>query len=290
MAQKTSSHVKAQTVNPGQKMTFTYEIFNTNAVAVTLEVVEQLPEHITYLSGAQNVSGNTLRWEVTVPAEERVQVSYQLKVNKTAPCGAVIQSANSTVGGVRMGCPGVQVRRTLTDAQRQRLIAAIGAFRENENTLTGLELVNKLYEEATGVAGIFAQTDAQAVAEGPEGIFAKKQMSPEEQPLQVYQLNTGSTYQRMVAPTLYGGYRMWTPMWQHDRTRLPKEQDLQVGDVLIGRTLTGAVLYLYAGEQLGFVDLTTAALEPDTLTAQRQLESLPGYGYYFAILRPSMAL
>lgn len=290
MAQKTSSHAKSQTVNPGEEMTFTYQLYNTNDTAVTLDVVENLPENTTYISGAETVSGSTLSWKVTVPANARVAVSYKLKVNDDVAYGTTIRSTDSTVGGVTVKCPGVQVRRTLTAAEQAKLIQAVKDTRTNGNTLTGLELVNKLYETATGKANIFVSTDIVAVTEGADGIFAKKQMSTESNPRQIYQMNTGSVYNNLVAPTLYGGYRMWTPLWQHDRIRLPQEHDLQVGDVHIGRTLSSRNIYLYAGPELGFVNMNKTTLDADTVSVALRLERLHGYGYYFAILRPSMGL
>ena len=290
MAQKLSSHSKAQTVNPGQEMTFTYEIYNSNNTAVTLEILEQLPDHTTYVSGAETVSGRNLSWQVTIPADSRVQVSYKLKVDENTPYGSAIQSTASTVGGVTVKCPAVQVRRTLTAEEQEKLIQAAKEMRASDNTLTGLALANKLYEAATGEADIFASTDIETVMEGTDGVFAKKQMSTETNPRQIFMMNTGSIYQDMLAPTLYGGYRMWTPRWQQDRTRLPKEHDLQVGDVLIGRILSSRVIYMYLGEELGFVNLSTATLDASAVTAEKQLERLLGYGYYFAILRPSFAM
>ena len=290
MAQKLSSHSKAQTVNPGQEMTFTYEIYNSNNTAVTLEILEQLPDYTTYVSGAETVSGRNLSWQVTIPADSRVQVSYKLKVNENTPYGTAIQSTASTVGGVTVKCPAVQVRRTLTAEEQEKLIQAVVDMRASNNTLTGLALANKLYELATGEADIFASTDIETVMEGTDGVFAKKQMSTETNPRQIFMMNTGSKYQDLVAPTLYGGYRMWTPRWQHDRTRLPKVHDLQVGDVLVGRILSSRVIYMYLGEELGFVNLSTATLDPGAVTPEKQLERLLGYGYYFAILRPSFAM
>lgn len=291
MAQKLSSHTKSQTVNPGDEMTFTYEIYNTNDAAVTLDVVETLPANTTYVSGAETVDGTTLSWKVTVPADSRVTVSYKLKVNEDAAYGTAIQSTDSTVGGITVKCPAVQVKRTLNAQEQARLVQAVKDMRaDGTNTLTGLALVNKLYETATGTANIFASTDIEVVTEGDDGIFAKKQMSTETTPRQIFQMNTGSLYNGLVAPTLYGGYRMWTPMWQHDRARLPQEHDLQVGDVLIGRTLSSRVMYMYLGQELGFVNMNKTTLDTDTITVDQRLERLHGYGYYFAILRPSITL
>lgn len=286
MAQKLSSHAKSQTVNPGDEMTFTYEVYNTRDSAVTLEILERLPANTTYLSGAETVDGDQLRWQVTVPAEGRVQVSYKLKVNEGTAYGTVIQSTDSTVGGITVKCAPVQVRRTFTAAEQVAMIEKVKQLRAEGNTLTGLALANEIYKAATGEI-LFASTDIEAVTEGADGIFAKKQMSASRQ---IFEMNSGSHYENLVAPTLYGGYRLWTPLWQHDRARLPREHDLQAGDLLIGRTLSSRVMYLYLGQEFGIVRLTTATLDADTIAPAARLERVHGYGYYFAILRPSFAL
>ena len=283
MAQKLSSHAKSQTVNPGEEMTFTFEIYNTRSTSVTLEIRDTLPAGTTLVSGQ-------LQHTVTVPAEERVKISYTVKVNADVPYGTVIQSTDSTVGGVTVKCAPVQVKRSFTAAEQAAMIEKVKQLRsDGSNTLTGLALANEIYKAATGET-LFASTDIEAVAEGADGIFAKWKMSTETTKRQLYKVNTGSRYQKLVAPTLYGGYRMFTPQWQHDRTRLPQEHDLQVGDLLIGRTLSSRVIMMYLGQELGFVNLNKATLDADTVAVALRLERLHGYGYYFAILRPSFAL
>lgn len=283
MAQKLSSHTKSQTVNPGENITFTFEIYNTRSTPVTLDISDKRPENTTLVSGQ-------LQQQVTIPAEGRVKVSYTVKVNADVPYGTVIQSTDSTVGGVTVKCAPVQVKRSFTAAEQAAMIEKVKQLRaDGTNTLTGLALANEIYKAATGET-LFASTDMEAVAEGTDGIFAKWKMSTETTKRQLYKVNTGSKYQKLVAPTLYGGYRMFTPLWQHDRTRLPQAHDLQVGDLLIGRTLSSRVMLLYLGQELGFVNLNKATLDADTVAIALRLERLHGYGYYFAILRPSFAL
>ena len=289
MAQKLSSHSKAQTVNPGETMTFTYEIYNTNSTAVTLDITETLPQELHYLSGTATVSGNHLSWQVTVPADTRVQVSYTAQVNGATPYGTTIQSLDSTVGGVTVKCAPVQVKRTFTATEQAAIIEKVQQLRAGGNSLTQLALANEIYLAATGET-LFDSTDITTVCEGDDGIFLKWKMSTETTKRQLFQVNTGSKYQKLVAPTLYGGYRMYTPMWQQDRTRLPQPDDLQIGDLLVGRTLSSKVTWLYLGQEMGFVNLSKATLDADTITAAQRLERLHGYGYYFAILRPSFAL
>lgn len=286
VAQKISSHTEAQTVNPGDQMTFTYKLYNANKTDVTLDIAETLPQNTTYVSGAQTVNGNQLGWTVTVPAGQRVSVSYTLKVNEDTAWGTQIQSTDSTVGGITVKCDPVQVRRTLTSQEQAALVETVKQLRAEGNTLTNLALVNQIYEQALGVQNVFESTDIATVTRGTTGCFKNYKTYSGKQ---IYQCNPDSIYTDLIAPTLYGGYRLHTPNFTYDRIRLAKVHDLQVGDVLISKTLSSESAMMYLGEELGFVKMD-AELTADTAAIEKRLERLLGYGYYFAIMRPSMGL
>ena len=72
-----------------------------------------------------------------------------------------------------------------------------------------------------------------------------------------------------------------------DRTRLPRENDLIVGDVLLVKFMSGEAMYLYVGEGK-FINLNT--LKDDTFTASARLARMPSAYNYFVILRPSFGL
>ena len=101
----------------------------------------------------------------------------------------------------------------------------------------------------------------------------------------------------MVAPTLYGGQRLYTSLWTHDRTRFVYEGDLVVGDIIVRRlSSTDYVAYMYVGGNKLF-SLTTAA--DDTKALDDRLELLIARYYenghdttshYFAVLRPSLTM
>ena len=281
VAEKLPSHVRAQTADLGEEITFTYAMHNTNDRAVTLEVTETVPGELEWVSGGVR-SGNSLYWSVNIPAGGRASVSYTAKVKKDVAYGTEIQSTESYVGGVRVKCEPITVGKKLTQAETQALIEAYRRVRTEGTTLTGLELVNALYEEVVGRRP-FDSTSFVTVTRGTEGCFEVYNSSAS-----LYRLNADGDYAKLLVPGLYGGYRLWASEFANDRTRLARPQDLQVGDVLLGKTLSAETVWMYLGEELGFVNMGT--LEADTATVAGRLERLLAYGYYYAIMRPMQAL
>ena len=280
VAEKLSSHVRAQTADKGETVTFTYALHNLNDKAVTLRIAETLPTQLEYVSGG-TVNGNQLNWTVTVPAYGRASVSYTAKVKTNVAYGTKIQSTESFVGGVRVKCEPITVGKKLTAAEQTALIAAFNTAKEKGTDLTGLALVNELYKQATGVENVFATTDFAEVTRGEDGCF-KFYMTYSNKT--IYQLNPAGSYAKLLAPSLYGGYRLWASEFANDRTRLARVQDLQIGDVLLGKTSSAEVVMLYLGEDIGFINMGTLAA--DTVSTANRLERLLAYGNYYAIMRP----
>ena len=289
IAEKLSSHVRAQTADHGQEITFTYAMHNIGNQEATLEIRETVPSELEWVSGGDR-SGDTLTWTVTVPAGKRASVSYTAKVKDSVAYGTEIQSTDSTVGGVTVKCEPITVGKTLTDTQQTALIQAYKDAVANGTELTGLALVNELYKQATGVENIFASTTHKTVTEGTEGCFVFYTTNASSS---VFKLNPDGDYAKLLVPSLYGGYRLWASEFANDRTRLAKEQDLQIGDVLLGRVSTSVSsvtrpIYLYLGEEIGFINMNS--LQPDTVSVSVRLERLLAYDYYYAIMRPMQAL
>ena len=290
MAQKLASHSPAATVNRGEEMTFTFEIFNTNTKSVKLDVHDSVPANAVYVGGAQKESGGKLSWTVEIPAGERVSLSYKVKVRDDAPYGGEIVS-ESTVGGIAVNCPAVQIRRTLTEAEQKALVDAVKALRAEGSKLASLELVNEIYKRALGVEKIFTDTDFAVITRGEEGIFQNYTVNGTKQQAggkDVYTTHAEGKYWNLLAPTLYGGYRLHTEKYTFERVRLPKEHDLIPGDIILGKTSSSESIVMYIGEDI-CVSMK-ADMPNDSVGIDMRLERLHGYAYYYAILRPSMAL
>ena len=283
VAEKISSHVRAQTADKGEIITFTYALHNINSEDVTLKIKETVPSQLEYISGGTQ-EGNQLSWIVSVPAHGRASVSYTAKVKDTVAYGTKIQSTESYVGGVRVKCEPITVGKKLTPVQQSALIDAFNKAKTEGTSLTGLALVNELYKQATGVENVFASTDFATVTRGENGCF-KFYMTYSNK--SIYQLNPAGSYAKLLVPSLYGGYRLWASEFANDRTRLARVQDLQIGDVLLGKTSSAELVMLYLGEDVGFINMGTLAA--DTVTAAARLERLLAYGNYYAIMRPMQA-
>ena len=272
------------TVNPGDTITYTFVINNTNYEEKTLTVTDKIPANTVYVSGAQNLDGDTVSFNVTVPARTKIEVSYTVRVLESVPYGTEITAKDALISGVPFKTYSTFVRRTLTADEQAGIINEINKLQSSFTSLRGFELLNEVYKNVLGIE-VVADTVTEVVASGENGVFTAEGM-PTVSDKQTYRLNLGSTYCNLVAPSLFGGRRINTGDMIDVRTELPLREHLVVGDLILGRTLSSYVLYLYVGDNL-CISLTS--LSVDSLQVETRLERLHGYGYFFAILRPSFA-
>ena len=288
IAEKLSSVGNAVSVNAGDEITYTFSIKNTNSHDVTLAISDIVPENTEYVSGADTVDGDNLSWSVTVPAGESVSVSYTVRVKTDAAFGDEITSDSAKIGGVLFKSYTTYVRRTLTEAEQESILAAVAALRAEGTTLKGLALVNEIYKRALGVEGIFADTALLTVTEGAEGIFTTEGVNKLSNGNQPFTLSSSGKYLDMLIPSLFGGRLLSTGHRDNRRTAMAVESNLVIGDVVLGRTLSSTSVFMYVGGD-NFLNLGNG-IATDTLTVKERLERIPGYGNYYAIVRPSFAL
>lgn len=272
-AEKLSSHASSTSVNPGDEITFAFAVYNSNENSVTLNINDTVPANTTYVSGDLTANGNELSLSLTVPAGEKKTVSYKVRVKEDTAEGRYIISDSGTVGGVKVECPDIIVKNTLTLSDKEKLTASINAHKDT--TLTGPALANSIYNTAFETGDLFTES---TVLDVMNSVFAS---TTEKEGY--YVLNEESAYYPMVVPKLYGGRYFYSTTYQYDRVRLPKPHNLIAGDILIARTSSAQYMYLYDGTNL--LNLTDGSLAEND-TAYR-LERLISYQYYFAILRPS---
>ncbi len=283
VAQKVASHTLANTVTAGDTITYTYKIRNTNDKAVTLEIKDTVPANTTYVSGGEIVNGDELSWTVTVPADESVEVSFTVRVNEGLAKDTLIQSTAGTVGGVKFTTRDITVANTLTAEQQEAIKTATQELIAEGTTLRDFEFVNAVYERALGVENIFESTDSLVIAtDETDGVFDTTGTTATP-----YWLATEGKYREMVAPTMYGGRKVDSNLWDKNRIRLPKPEHMVVGDVLIYRTSSATNIYFYNGEK--FIKLTSTIAD-DTASAKSRLAYTLAVGNYFVVLRPSMTM
>ena len=262
LAEKLCSHESSgRTVNPGEKITYSFSITNTNSQAVTLEAENRIPEHC-------EEAGKLLSWQITVPAGRRETVSYTARVSGDAPAGSCIFSEGK-IGGVKFTCPRVYVGRTLTVVEQAALLGTL----YSTSALKGMDRINALYDRAFGWEPL---PQPEAILKDAFVLHPQSQKS--------YIRDTGSQYASCTAPGMYGGRSVVEPEEQDpERTRFPKAEQLVTGDVLVyseepGFTKCG--VSLFAGDTLW-------NMEGEPETAAAGLERVLSY-HHFLILRPSM--
>ncbi|MBP3337669.1 MAG: DUF11 domain-containing protein [Clostridia bacterium] len=282
-AEKISSHKSSVTVNPGDEMTFTFSVYNSNETAVTLDVTDTVPENATYVSGADKVDENALSWKVNVAPYETKEISYKIRVNEDAEIGSYVKCDMGKVGGVAVKCPNVLIKKTLTSSQQQTLKTSIDKFiADSTSTLTYVDLANAIYKDAFGVENILPDTDASGTFELTDietGVYTAT-----TSPANLFKVNPDGAYFDLIAPTLYGGRKFYQTSVVPTRTRLARPHHLVCGDILLAKSLSATYLYIYDGEK--YYNLSSK-LES---SAAKRMENILAYGNYYVVLRPSFVM
>ena len=278
-SEKLSSHPEGKTANIGEKITYTFRVKNLGREEKTVAVEELLPSGVTLDSkGDFSEKNGKLTASVKVLPGETKEVSYSVTVTGDA---SVIGSVRSLIGGVAHSCPKTKVAKTLTEEEQKALLSAVEKMKKsNPQGLVGFALVDAIYAEA-GLASAFSETDVH------RSLFRKPALTQ-------YELNEESAFYSMVVPTLYGGRRYFTPQRytatskiNSDRSRLPREQALVIGDIVVVKFNSSEALYMYTGED-HLLSLSTPYLASDTYSTSVRLMRMMSVGNYYAILRPSL--
>ena len=95
-------------------------------------------------------------------------------------------------------------------------------------------------------------------------------------------LATEGKFADMVAPTLFGGHKVAGIGFLGERTRMPREKNLIIGDILYLQDSPNAYSYMYAGNGT-FIDLHTG----EEVASYGCLEVAIGWEE-FVIFRPSL--
>ena len=221
VAEKLSSAPSANTVMPGDEITFTFQIKNTRDTDATVEIIDLLPEGLTYVSGAETVDGTTLKWNTTIPSQKTVKVEYVLKVKDDLKAGDII-TTSSTVGGVNVNCRPIFVGKRLDAQQQASLVTEMEKIKSAD--VYGTALAVQIYASA----GITVQLDSEE--DIFSGLFKIYNNSANH-----FELNIESKYLNLIAPTMYGGYQVVNTKSLYDglRTKGPQVNQLMVGDIVL---------------------------------------------------------
>lgn len=278
--EKLASHKPYVSANVGDEITFTFRILNANAVAKVINVTDVIPTNTQLIAVTGGTAdGASLSFCVTAEPGATVTVSYTVKVSDTA---TAIVSNSAKANGVSIPCHTVSVRKTLTAAEQERIRQAIADYAQNNpEGLSGIRMIKAIYEKA-GLPCPFAS--ANSFADVESGIIGK---STESSSKHAVALLKNGAYRGLVVDGLYGGRHYFTKELAFlnggNRVRLPKEENLVIGDVILAVSSTSEKVYIYDGEYL--VDVSASTFENQDPNVR--LERLMAFQHYFVVLRPS---
>lgn len=321
IAEKISSTAMGKTVNCGDEITYTFYVFNTNAEDKVIAINDVVSEYATFVSatdGGTCVDGN-VAWNITVPADTRMSVSYTVKVNDGLAHYTAIDGSKATINGVAHKCFDTYVANTLTATEQQTVVDAVEAVKSMDLTgLTNVQIAELIYKEAFGIEHIFGgkvttgrelaggDTDNNYSTKGIDnmGVFNDTWYWESSNKTSVSWMpnhNTSAAAQ-MVAPGLYGGQLVYQSSYNKNnrderqnrylnmvdgtlRSRYFWEKDLVVGDIFMMGSSSSVYLFVYVGDNT-FVNIAASGFTNYTVT--ERFEYAPAYAWkYLAVMRPS---
>lgn len=291
ISEKLSTHPEGLTVNKNGEITYTFRLQNVDNYAKTVTITDIVPANSTLVvADGATIDGNNLSWSVTVGANETKEIYYTVKA--TGEIGSYIEGNDATIGGVRHTCPKTLIGNTLTAEQQQAILEAVEYYKANPSGLNGIQTINAIYTKA-GLEAPFVTEDGttQTYDSVRNSLFVSASTSG------TYKLSTSSDWYNMVVPTMYGGAKLYvakgytsTSKVQSDLCRLPREQSLVIGDVLLVKFSSDSALYMYVGgDHCIAIGTSSGSLSIDSSRyTHNRLQRLLSVGTYYAILRPSM--
>lgn len=283
--EKTSSVWENASVDTGDILTYKVTLENTNSKALSsVEITDTLPTGTSFVSGDSGVSveGNKLVWSGNVPAKSTVEVEYSVQITASMP-GALIVSDATYVSGVKLS----KLTHSVSGySKTQRALIGETALNYAQNAKAfndSLEMAKDIYKSTFGIDVFNYTTPGDVLDQLIDTTNRTK--------------HTSTELSKIIAPNLYGGRDimygwLYLPS-ENEKTRLPKEEHLSVGDIIIADWNNGSTVYLYAGNKTlvtveNGVCKTLAIGENIYTPGDNILISLLGYDRY-AVLRPTIS-
>lgn len=329
IAEKLTSVGTGETVNCGDLVTYTFQIFNTNKTEKAFAIRDVLDENVTFVSATNGgaVDGSNVSWDIVVPAETRVSVSYTVKVKDGLANYTEINNTKATINGVMHRCYNTYVANTLTADQQQALLNAVETVKGMDiSNLNSVEIAELIYKTAFGVEDLFGekvtnysmlldggnnQQNSSAIVKGEDnvGIFndAWYWESSNKSTVALMNYNT-SNPAMMVAPGMWGGQLVMNSTYTSNgrderftryldvdgktvlRNRYFGEEDLVIGDFFLMRGKTAEQMYLYVGNDT-FLSIGASFDVFSEKSVAERFEYAPADEWKkLAVLRPSIVL
>ena len=319
VAEKITSTAMGKTVNPGDTITYTFHVFNTNKSEKTVTIKDVLSEHVTFGSATNggSCSGSNISWTLKVPAETRISVSYTVQVKSSVSMAYTkIDGHNATINGVVHKCPHTYVGNTLTAAQQQTLVAAVNTVKSmNVSGMNGVQIANLIYKTAFGIDNLFGDqvtngsllvngntSGTIATATNNIGVFNDSSYWSSSNKTSVAFKDTNTSLaSKMLAPGLFGGGLVYTTSkdsytrYTNEidaalRSRYFWEKDLVIGDIFLMRGSSSTQMHIYIGN-----DTFVSIGEGFTVFTQKSVSERFQYApdintwKFLAVIRPSLA-
>lgn len=277
--EKLPSKTLGQTINPGELLTYTFNLFNSNNKEVTFTITDLVPELTTLVENGVLSDKRELEWSVTLGPLESTSVSYTVMVSAAAKAEDAIVSTSANVGGIPVKATPVFVGRTLTDEEKGALVSYVKSLMGTLGSATdGVALANSIYKEVFGIENLLGADYAELTA----GLFIADEDGIN------FSIATDGKYGAMIAPSLYGGRVVSdSERFLGERTRMPYEWHLEVGDILYlaSSDPSGSrATYIYLGDGM-LLGLNQGLKERDIV---ERLQDTIGWAH-FVIIRPSLA-
>lgn len=244
MAEKTCSATLGETANPGDVLTYTFTLYNTNPQEVKLNITDRIPENTVLLLNGATSEQTDFSWTVDLAPQEKRTLSYQVKILESVAMGtAIICTDDSKVGGISVKATPVFIGRTLTESEQEKIRESAGARISMQ--MDPIDLLNEIYRDALGVEKVIDTSleNLQNVVFPVNG--------------DLRQIAGEGYYAAMIAPSQYGGRKVIdSERFLGERTRLTRERNLIVGDILYlqGTSTYGLYIYLGNGELLNLTN------------------------------------
>ncbi len=248
VSEKLCSKKKYNSVAPGEEITYTFSLYNTNTYDVNIEIKDEIPHFTTLLSG-------DAKCMMHIPANERKCVSYTVKVNEDAPSGEYIISNKAYIGNVLHSCPSLLIGNPLK--------ADITI--NTNSSLSDFELLNEIYNNKIPAKSVNDITKDLFTAD-EEGYFT---------------LNKDGKFAKMLVPGFIGGSSISASRYYDEIARFVRPENLMTGDIIVFSRKIDEKIYLVTND--GIFDLTDKKYVKDT---EKFTECLIATNNYFAVLRP----
>lgn len=255
--EKTSNKGVNTGVYANEEITYTVTITNNRDKGYkNLVISDVLDSNLSFVSATNKISANgqTVSGKVTVKAGETVSVSWTCKVKSSATAGTVITSNQTTVGGVKLA----SIQNSVSKFSGEQLNLVALKAKEYAESLkkfnNPIDFVETLYREALSVELFDYDTVYNALGD----VIDTENKT----------LKTEQNIAKMVAPNLYGGYKISSAYTKNnDLVRLITTSNLSIGDVIIAEkdNLTNSdmmqAVYVYVGgNELVAVDTNATSL------------------------------